>query len=136
MVGSTVRASGTVGEYEGERQLEAGYGGDVKVLTPGTPPPLREIGSLTMDDLTTRVTVEGTVVKAEAFSSGQRVYVADSSGSIMILLWQNVYERVPENSRLLSVGTAVRVSGVVEQYKGTLEVVPQLPHSVIVLTQP
>jgi RecJ-like exonuclease len=136
MVGATVRAHGTVGEYEGELQLEAGYGGDVKVVTPGTPPPLREIGSLTVDDLTTRVTVEGTVVKVEAFSSGQRVFVADSSGSMLVLLWQNVFERVPDNARLLAAGTAVRVSGVVEEYQDTLELVPQLPYSVVVLPQP
>lgn len=132
LVGATVRAHGTVGQYEGEWQLEPGYGGDVRVLSPGAPPPLRQVGSLSSADLTARVTVEGTVASVEAFSGGQRVYVDDGSGTILVLLWQNVLDRVPDGGRLLAPGTAVQVSGVVEEYEGTLELVPQLPYSVVV----
>ncbi len=130
IVGATVQASGTVGQFEGEWQVEPDFGGDVKVLSPGTPPPMREIGTITADDLTTRVTVEGTVTAAEAFSGGQRVYLQDGTGQILVLLWQNIFERIPDNGRLLTPGTTVRVSGVVEEYKGTLELVPQVPYAV------
>lgn len=133
LVGALVRAHGTVGQYQGEWQIEASYGGDVKVLSPGAPPPLRQIGSLSSADVTTRVTIEGTVSRAEAFSQGQRVYVDDGSGTLLVLLWQNVYERVKDNSRLLTPGTRVRVDGIVQEYKGTLELVPQVPSSVTVL---
>ncbi|MBN1483202.1 MAG: hypothetical protein JXA37_00640 [Chloroflexia bacterium] len=132
LVGATVRAQGTVGQYEGEWQIEPVYGGDVKVVAPGAPPPLRQVAALTTADLSTRVTVEGAVASVEAFSGGQRVHLDDGSGTIPVLLWQNVLERVPDAERLLAPGTAVRVSGVLEEYRGTLELVPQLPYSVIV----
>jgi len=128
-----VRAHGRVGQYEGEWQIEAGYGGDVKVLSPGVPPPLRSIGTITSADLTTRVTIEGVVSRAEAFSQGQRVYVNDGTGELLVLLWQNIFERVKDGARLLTPGTRVRVDGVVQEYKGTLELVPQVPSSVMVL---
>jgi len=80
------------------------------------------------------VTLEGTVDRAEAFSQGQRVYVDDGSGKILVLLWQNVFERVRDNGRLLMPGTPVRVDGIVQEYKGTLELVPQVPSSVTVLS--
>jgi len=133
LVGAVVRAHGRVGQYEGEWQIEAGYGGDVKVLSPGVPPPLRSIGTITNADLTTRVTIEGVVSRAEAFSQGQRVYVNDGTGELLVLLWQNIFERVKDGARLLTPGTRVRVDGVVQEYKGTLELVPQVPSSVTVL---
>ncbi|HID54240.1 MAG TPA: hypothetical protein EYP41_19650, partial [Anaerolineae bacterium] len=36
-VGATVQATGEVGEFEGELQIVPNFGGDVKVITPGTP---------------------------------------------------------------------------------------------------
>jgi DNA/RNA endonuclease YhcR with UshA esterase domain len=133
LIGATVRASGVVGRFEGEWQIEPDFGGDVKALTSGSPPPQRQIGAITVNDLTARVTIEGTVTSAESFSSGQRIYVDDGTGTILVLLWQNIFERIPENARLLTPGTRVRVSGVIEEYKGTLEIVPRLPYSVAVL---
>ncbi len=135
-VGAIVRAHGTVDQYEGEWQVQAGYGGDVKVVSPRAAPPLRQIGTITADDVTTLVTIEGTVSQAEAFSQGQRVYVDDGTGTLMVLLWQNVFERVPDSALLLTPGTRVRVDGVVEEYRGTLELVPQVPYSVVVLSAP
>lgn len=133
LVGALVRAHGTVGQYQGEWEVQAGYGGDVQVLAPGAPPPLRQIGTLSGADLTTRVTIEGTVSRVEPFSQGQRLYVDDGSGTLLVLLWQNVFERVKENSRLLTPGTRVRADGIVQEYRGTLELVPQVPSSVMVL---
>lgn len=135
-VGARVRAHGAVGQYEDRWQLEPGYGGDVQVLTPGSPLPRWEIGSITAEQLSQRLTVEGTVDRAESFSLGQRVYLSDASGTILVLLWQNIYERVEGSERLLAAGTAVRISGVVEEYQGTLQLVPQIPYSVVVLPVP
>jgi len=133
MEGARVRVHGTVGQYEGEWQIEAGYGGDVQVLSRGTPPPTRQVAGITPADLTTRATVEGTVRQAEPFSQGQRIYVDDGTGTLLVLIWQNVFDRVRESARLVTPGTRVRVSGIVEEYKGTLELVPQLPYNVVIL---
>jgi DNA/RNA endonuclease YhcR with UshA esterase domain len=130
LYGATVQASGIVGQYEGEWQLEPDFGGDVKALVAGGLPAIRQVNSLTTGDVGSAAAVEGTVSRAEAFSQGQRVYVDDGTGEIMVLLWQNVYDLVPDNALLLTPGTRVRAGGVLEEYKGTLELVPQVPYSV------
>ena len=132
LVGATVQARGTVGQYESEWQIEPGFGGDVKALAPGALAPVRQVSSLSAADVSTRATVEGTVSSAEGFSGGQRVYVDDGTGTLQVLLWQNIFDRVKDNALLLTPGTRVRVEGVVQEYKGTLELVPQVPHSVLV----
>lgn len=132
LVGATVQAYGEVGQYEGEWQIEPGFGSQVKALSPGALAPVRQVGSITTADLNTRATIEGTVSRAESFSSGQRVYVDDGTGSIQVLLWQNVFERIRDGALLLTPGTRVRVEGLVQEYKGTLELVPQVPYSVLV----
>ena len=132
LVGATVQARGTAGQYEGEWQIEPGFGGDVKALAAGALAPVRQVGSITADDANARATIEGTVSSAEAFSGGQRVYVDDGSGTMLVLLWQNTLDRIKDGSLLLSPGTRVRVEGVVQEYQGTLELVPQVPYSVLV----
>ncbi len=132
LVGATVQAYGEVGQYEGQWQLEPDFGSQVKALAPGSLAPVRQVGSITTADVNTRATIAGTVSRAESFSSGQRVYVDDGTGTIQVLLWQNVFERVRDGALLLSPGTRVRVEGVVQEYKGALELVPQVPFSVLV----
>ncbi len=134
LVGATVRATGEVSQYEGEWELQAGYGGDVKVLSEGTPLPVRPISSITSADVSTRVAVEGTVSSVKAFNGGQSVYVTDDSGGeIRLVVWQAILDRVQDNARLLTPGTRVHVEGGIDEYKGSLELVPQVPYNVTVL---
>jgi len=132
LYGATVQAHGTVGQYEGEWQLEADFGGDVKVLAAGGLPAVRQVSSLSAADAGSAVAVEGTVSRAEAFSLGQRVYVNDGTGEIMVLFWQNIFDLVPDKALLLTPGTRVRAGGIVEEYQGTLELVPQVPYGVVI----
>jgi DNA/RNA endonuclease YhcR with UshA esterase domain len=125
-----VRATGRVEEYEGTLQVVPASGVDVEVLTPGqAEAPLRKTGSLTVDDVGTRVAVEGAIARTEPFSGGQRVWIDDGTGEVILLLWDNVYRRVPEQDRLIP-GAWVRAMGIVEEYRGRLEVVPVLPRDV------
>jgi len=131
--GTRVQATGALEEYEGQREVVPSRGDDVRITAPGaTDIPLRAIGALTTADVGTVVTVEGTVTRAEPFSQGQRVWIEDESGKVMLLLWENIYSRIPGRERLVP-GTRVRAAGFVEEYRGTLEVIPRLPGEVIIL---
>jgi DNA/RNA endonuclease YhcR with UshA esterase domain len=63
-------------------------------------------------------------------ASVTHVYLDNGSGEVMLLLWQNVFERVPDGADLVTVGNRLRVVGRVEEYQGTLQVVPALPFDI------
>jgi DNA/RNA endonuclease YhcR with UshA esterase domain len=48
----------------------------------------------------------------------------DGTGEIVLLLWQNVYDAIPDAERL-DAGVRVEVTGQVEEYRGELEIVPE-----------
>ncbi len=131
-LGARLRASGEVGQYKGELQIQPDFGGDVKVIEGAeawaTP---REIGSLSGDDEGQRVMIEGEIVRVESLSSAVKVFVKDDSGETLIFIWRTILNRVPNNVALGTPGSHVRVVGTVEIYKGNLEVVPTLPNDVI-----
>ncbi len=132
-VGATVRATGQVGEFEGELQIEPSFGGDVKVTAPGGPfAPLREIGALS-HYLGQRVTIEGQVVRTAGSGGGVAVFVGDATGEVAVFIWNNVLERIARNTGLSAPGTLVRVVGVVQEYRSNLQLVPVLPYDVQVL---
>jgi DNA/RNA endonuclease YhcR with UshA esterase domain len=55
--------------------------------------------------------------------------LSDGSGEVQVVLWDAVYERVQGREELVE-GGWVRVTGAVEVYRDTLEVVPALPGDV------
>jgi len=136
-LGATVRATGEIGQYEGELQITPHLGGEVKAIqgaaASATP---REIGSLTGGDEGQRVMVEGEIVRVEGLSSAVKVFVSDGSGEILVFLWRTVLDRIPANVALGTPGSRLRVVGVIELYQGNLEVVPTLPYDVVVLETP
>lgn len=133
--GARVRVTGAVEEYEGQLQVVPEAGVDVRVLSPGAlQAPLRGIGSLTTHQIGTAVTVEGAVTRMAPFASGQRLWLGDGTGEVMVLVWDNVYQRVPGREGL-ALGAWLRVAGLVEAYEGAFEVIPQLPHDIEVLDQ-
>ena len=132
-LGARVRATGTVQTYEGRLQIAPQWGRQVKALQAAAPSaPARQIASITQADEGQRVLIEGAVARIEKGESNARLFVNDGSGEILVLLWPNIYERIPDRERLDVPGTSVQVVGVVQIYKGTLEVVPALPHDVVV----
>lgn len=132
-LGARVRATGTVQTYENQLQIEPQWGRQVKVLRAAAPSaPARQIVSITQADEGQRLLIEGTVARIEKGESRVRLFVNDGSGEILVLLWPNIYQRIPDRERLDAPGTPVQVVGVVQIYKGTLEVVPALPYDVVV----
>lgn len=99
---------------------------------PPTTPALRQIGSLSLADVGQAVFVEGEIGEFDAFSSGVRFKLDDGTGQIVLLLWQPLFEEVPYGEGLDD-GARVRVQGNVEQYQGTLEIIPQISSDLVIL---
>ncbi len=136
-LGARVRATGEVGEYEGELQLEPGFGGDVKALEGATAEtPKHEIGALSGEYEGQRVMIEGEVARVEGLPSAVKVHLGDDTGSVVVFIWRNVLDRIADNTALGTEGSRLRVVGEVAKYEGNLEVIPTLPNDVTVLEMP
>ncbi|MEE9616748.1 MAG: OB-fold nucleic acid binding domain-containing protein, partial [Anaerolineae bacterium] len=60
----------------------------------------------------------------EVFSAGVKFPLEDDTGTIILLLWQNVYETIPDADQLVT-GARVEVMGRIEEYRGELEIIPE-----------
>ena len=136
-LGVWIQATGEVSTFEGALQITPPWGSAVQVLAPAAAPAApRPTSSLTASDEGQRVTIEGRVVRTEGLSSAVKVFVRDESGEVLVFIWRNVLDRIPDNVGLGTEGSRVRVTGAVAIYRGTLEVVPTLPYDVVVLEIP
>ncbi|MBN1977330.1 MAG: hypothetical protein JW918_08010 [Anaerolineae bacterium] len=133
-LGARVRATGEIGEFEGELQIAPSFGGDVKAVEGAAPwAAPRDIGSLSGSDAGQRVMIEGRVIRVEGSAGWAKIFVGDDTGEVVVFIWSNVLERIPGNTKLGVEGTRVRVVGTLEVYDYNLEVVPALPYDVVVL---
>lgn len=133
-LGARVRATGEIGEYEGELQIEPSFGGDVEAVEGAAPwATPRDIGSLSGSDAGQRVMIEGRVVRVEGSEGWAKIFVGDDTGEVLVFIWSNILDRIPDNTKLGVEGTRVRVVGTLEVYDYNLEVVPALPYDVVVL---
>jgi DNA/RNA endonuclease YhcR with UshA esterase domain len=132
--GTRVRASGVVSEYEGALELVPEAVSDVVILAVAEAPQVTvtAIGQITVADVGQQRTVEGTVVATASFSAGMKFTLDDGTGQIILLLWSNVYETVPDRDRLGD-GARVRASGEIDEYRGEMEIIPALGIDVVVL---
>jgi DNA/RNA endonuclease YhcR with UshA esterase domain len=131
--GATVQATGEVGTFEGELQIVPDFGGDVRVTAVGGPfAPTREIGDLGnhMGEL---VQITGQINRLESTSSGPKIFVTDDTGEIVVFVWSNILDRVPNNVALGVPGTRVRVVGAVQEFRSNREIIPALPYDIEVL---
>jgi DNA/RNA endonuclease YhcR with UshA esterase domain len=136
-LGATVRATGEVGQFDGELQIQPDFGGDVKVVAGASVQAApREIGSLTGADAGQRVMIEGKIIRLEGLSSAVKVFVGDNTGETLVFIWHTVLDHIADNTKLGTPGSRVRVVGTVELYRGNLEIVPTLPNNVVVLSAP
>lgn len=132
-LGATVRATGEIGEFEGELQIVPDFGGDVRVtaVAPSTAP-TANIGDLG-NHMGQRVTITGQISRIEGTNSGAKLFVTDDTGEILIFVWHNILDRVQNNTALGTPGTRVRVTGVVQEFRSNREIVPTLPYDIVVL---
>jgi DNA/RNA endonuclease YhcR with UshA esterase domain len=131
--GAQVVVTGEVAEYQGELELIPPSENQVQVTSAGTvppptpspsPPETRAIGDVTIADVGATLLLAGTLGEPEGFSQGVKFPLGDGSGTIILLLWQNVYDAIPDTDRLVA-GATVEVTGEIAEYRGDLEVIPE-----------
>jgi DNA/RNA endonuclease YhcR with UshA esterase domain len=122
--GDSVAVTATVTLYKDEPQLTLGDARDLVLLPPGSvTPPAVAPGALGPADVGRWVRVEGALADPRAFNGGMRYALDD----VPLVLWNNVY------SGTLAAGTRVAVLAVVSEYRGRIELQPELPDDVVVL---
>ena len=134
--GAQVAVTGQVTEYRGELELTGLIAGKMHVISAGeapipTPTPpvptetaARAIGDVTSADVGTTLLLEGTLGEPETFSKGVKFPLDDASGTIILLLWQNVYDAIPDADQLVA-GAHVEATGRIDEYRGDLEIIPE-----------
>jgi DNA/RNA endonuclease YhcR with UshA esterase domain len=133
-IGQAVQVVGAVDEYRGTAQVSVGRASDVAILDEELAvAPARHIGELAQDDVGQMVSVEGTVSRVDPFSAGVKCTLSDEVGTITLLLWQDFYDGLADAS-LLEEGATVRAQGEIAEYRGELELVPELLADVQVLS--
>jgi DNA/RNA endonuclease YhcR with UshA esterase domain len=92
----------------------------------------QEIGTITTSDAGRWVQVQGQIVESNPFSSGIKFTLDDSTGQIVLLIWDSIFSQVPY-SNTLDVGAQVKAQGNVSEYKGELELVPEVAADIVIL---
>jgi hypothetical protein len=81
-----------------------------------------------------RVLVDARIAEVDYFSQGVKYTLDDGTGRIVLLLWQNVLEKMANRTDLFP-GSRVRVGGEIDEYLGELEIVPQRSADVMILAR-
>lgn len=135
-VGEWISVTGGIGEYRGAKQVLASH---VDIVQEGTMPTaghFHAIGELGDGLLGRWVGVEGVVSDLRPFKQGMRVDVTDASGaSIIIVMFDSVWQKLPF-STTLSVDDRIRVEGELAEYRGQIELLPELPVDVKLTSVP
>ena len=130
--GAQVVVTGQVAEYRGELELIPRNAGKILMISAGeapTPPSVpeaeaRAVGDVTSADVGQTLALVGTLGEPETFSKGIKFPLDDTTGTIILLLWQNVYETLPNADHLVA-GARVEVVGRIDEYRGDLEIIPE-----------
>jgi DNA/RNA endonuclease YhcR with UshA esterase domain len=130
-VGARIKVKGEVAEYKGVLEIIPKDAVDVQVIV-GALPEVVKIKEVSRDDIGETFAIEAEITNVEVFSKGVKLFVSDGTGEIIVLLWQNIYEEVPEKEKLI-VGTRVRVKGELAEYRGVLEIIPRFGGDVEVI---
>jgi DNA/RNA endonuclease YhcR with UshA esterase domain len=126
--GDWIRLAGGVGEYRDAKQL---LPASASAITQIDAPPvdLRPIDALGDDLLGQWVGVEATVDDLRPFKQGMRVLLSENDVTITAVLFDRVWQSLPF-SETLQAGDVVQVQGELSDYRGELEIVPELPADV------
>jgi DNA/RNA endonuclease YhcR with UshA esterase domain len=131
--GNSLEATAAVSLYGDTVQLVPASTADLVLLSGDTIlATAREIGTLTPSDAGQWVQVQGQIVESNPFSSGVKFTLDDGSGQIVLLIWDSVFRQVPY-SATLDVGAQVKVQGNVSEYKGELELAPEVTTDIVIL---
>jgi DNA/RNA endonuclease YhcR with UshA esterase domain len=132
-IGEAVEVVAAVSLYRNTPQLVPASTGDIVVLDGEVSIAAeRFVGELSEGDVGRWVAVRGAVTEVDPFSAGVKLTLDDGSGRLTLLLWQDVYDGLRDGVEL-GAGAEVRAQGEVAEYRGELELIPELPEDVEVL---
>jgi DNA/RNA endonuclease YhcR with UshA esterase domain len=127
--GDWISVTGGVGEYRGAKQLLPSSPDNLVVFdrpTADEAEAARPISALHDGLLGQWVAIEGEVSDLRPMSSGMRVVVSEADGgTLMMVLFDSLWQTLPF-SQTLSVGDRVRAQGELAEYRGELELLPEL----------
>jgi DNA/RNA endonuclease YhcR with UshA esterase domain len=129
VIGALMGVRGMVSVYKEKVQLKVNHSDQLALLdvAPVSKPAVQPgtavaIGTITPAMAGSVVTLRGTLGEPNSIKSGVIFPLTDPSGSIQLVLWDR---HVPGADRdRLAAGVKVAVSGKIEEYKGSLEIVP------------
>ena len=125
--GALLEVEGEVNEYRGELEIAPLAAADMSVVGQIELPSMdRAIGQISTDDVGQVVQVTGLVTETRTFSHGLRSTLDDGTGTIVLLVWQDLHDRLEADARPVA-GRRLSVRGEVAEYQGELEIVPQVP---------
>jgi len=133
--GATVVARGEVNRYRGEMEVVPELADDVRVVAPPEEQPPLSPGDLSIALLGRTVEVEGVLGERRSFSRGVTFRLQGGGGTVVLLLWQEVYQALPD-PKALRPGVRVRVRGKLDRYRGELELIPRQSHDVQIISEP
>lgn len=137
-VGQVVQVAAVVSDYRGRVQLVPASASDIVFLDSDLPP-LAEpqlVGELSSADVGRWIAVRGVIRAAEPFSRGVKLWLDDGTGDIAVLIWEDVHTSLADElhgGSRLEAGMEIEVLGALAEYRGELEVVPELATDVRVL---
>jgi DNA/RNA endonuclease YhcR with UshA esterase domain len=128
--GSTVRAIGMVTD-NGTLKVSR-----FDVITP-VAPKIVKVSSLGEDDVGRIAVVEGNIVDTAQIGSNLKLTVSDRTGEIAVFIPAPALGELDETTKAnLKKGLGVRIGGYVENYKGTLEIVPYTGKAILAYGEP
>ena len=132
-LGAQVVVEAEVVEYNGALELQPASGEKVVVEQPGSTASIetRAINTVSSADIGRLATIAGDVLRVEGFSAGVIVFVNDGTGELRVVIFNNVLNFVP-GAPSLQAGARARVTGVIDEFNGVLELVPALGYDVVV----
>lgn len=139
-VGNSLEVVAAVSHYGDTPQLVPASSADMVQLDDSVSIASEQfIGDLSRRGIGCWFAVSGTVTRVERFSSGSKLILDDGTGAITMLLWQDVYDALLEDlgdALWARVGAELEAQGCLREYRGELELVPDLPMDVEVLAVP
>lgn len=133
--GALMQVQGQLGVYQSNLQVKVNHSSRIRLLdvmppsAPATEPGAAVgIASVTAAMKGRVCTVRGTLGEPESLRGGVKMPLTDETGSLVLLLWDR---NVPGDQRAaLQPGVKVLVTGLVSDYKGVLQLVPQSAQAV------
>lgn len=142
--GRSVTVRGTLKEYENKLQLYIDYPGDITgkgdrntgPAAPSAPKTAKtgakkiDIDEVTRDRINQPAEIVGQVSKISTFPKGRKIQLTDPTGSVEVVIWNSVFDRIPDSADLIKEGVFLKVTGRVGEYHGTIQVLPRSPDQV------